>query len=62
MRKTVTGSAIGLLLGVIIGMSTGVAGFGGAMNGAYIFGPIIAIIGGLIGSRLIRKGKSREDI
>jgi hypothetical protein len=29
-----------------------VVGFGGALNGAYIFGPMGAIIGGLITSQL----------
>ncbi|MEQ8390361.1 MAG: hypothetical protein RIB30_05165 [Thalassospira sp.] len=52
MKKIAIGIVAGFLLGIVVGMSTGVAGFGNAINGAYVFGPLAAIIGGLIGSKL----------
>lgn len=41
----------GLVVGAILGLSTGVALLGTAVNGAIIFGPIGAILGGLTAKR-----------
>ena len=45
------GGCLGLILGIIIGSSLGVAGGGGADNGVFIFGLIGLIIVGLIYKR-----------
>lgn len=45
--------ALCTIAGVMIGVSTGVAFSGGAVNGAYVFGPI----GFLLGFLLVKKGK-----
>ncbi len=45
------GAIIGFFIGSFLGGSMGVAAGGGAVNGAYVFGPIGAFIGYLLGQR-----------
>lgn len=52
MKRLAIWTVLGLLSGLFLGSSTGVAAFGNAWNGAWIFGPIGAVIGFLIALRL----------
>tara|TARA_R110002110_G_scaffold414910_2_gene646370 strand:+ start:2948 stop:3118 length:171 start_codon:yes stop_codon:yes gene_type:complete len=56
MKKIKYGfAAFGLVIGVFIGSSTGVAALGSAINGAYIFGPLACALGFMLGIIIDRR-------
>lgn len=55
MKLIVIGVVIGLCAGLFFGSFTGVAAFGGAVNGAVVFGPLGAFVGGLIATKIPKK-------
>lgn len=55
MKRTLSLAAICGVIGVVIGLPMGVVGYGSGWGGAFIFGPLGLIIGGLIGLALRKR-------
>lgn len=52
MKNSTALTIAGLGIGVFVGSSMGVAAFGGAVNAAWVFGPVGGFIGWLVSGRL----------
>lgn len=54
MKNSTSFTIAGVGIGVFVGSSMGVAAFGGAVNAAWVFGPVGGFIGWLVAGRLSR--------
>jgi hypothetical protein len=54
MKTVVIWTVAGAVIGLIGGLGLGVAGYGTAVSGVYVFGPIGAIVGFLGGRQSLR--------
>lgn len=61
MSSRATYIGVGAAMGLVVGVTTGVAGHGTAVNGAYVFAPLGALIGWLV-SRGFEQGTSDTNI
>jgi len=61
MNRTLALPVAGTCLGAFVGSSMGVAAFGGAVNGAWVFGPLGAFVGWLVAGRLEKPMSSEHS-